>query len=423
MVPSLHMARQLCTINAEEEALLASTAAPIVLMRKRLPTAIAEGVAPHQRDLGVMLPYTPIHHMLMRRSGFAVVATSGNLSGEPIVTEENSALGYLGHIADAFLVHDRVIAHPTEDSVVRIVLGAPQIIRRGRGYAPLSLALDPSIAGKGLSVLALGGHLKTAATVLHGAEATVGPHVGDLGTLEAERVFVETLDRLERLRGSRADIVACDLHPDYATSRIAERLGRPVVRVQHHLAHVAAVMAEHELDGPVLGIAWDGTGYGPDGSIWGGEFLSVERGAWNRVAHVRPFRLPGSEAAIREPRRSGIGVLYEAFGPDIFTRVDLPPVAAFTSAEREVLHGMLERGVHSPWTTSAGRLFDAFGAILGFTPVATYEGEAATRTRGACGRRIIRDLSLRNHGAARQCGHHRLDTDAQCRAAGPRSEC
>lgn len=377
MVPSLDAARQLCIADAQELALLASSAAPIVLLRKRPGSEVADQIAPQQRDLGLMLPYTPLHHLLMRKLGFPVVATSGNLAEEPIVMEEGDALVRLGQIADVFLVHDRAIVRAAEDSVMRVILGGSQVIRRGRGLAPLTLTLEQSAAAERPSVLAMGGHLKAAATLLCGSEATIGQHVGDLGTLEAEEKFARTIDALEALRGSRAEVTACDLHPDYATTRFAERLGRPLVRVQHHLAHIVSAMAEHGLRGPVLGIAWDGTGYGSDGTIWGGEFLLVEEGAWTRAAHLRRFRLPGAEVAVREPRRAALGMLCEVFGPDVIQRTDLPCVCDFTESERLVLRQMLKRGIQSPWTTSAGRVFDAFAALSGLTPVASHEGEAA----------------------------------------------
>lgn len=376
MVASLEEAKRLCVVDAVEEALLTSSEAPIVLLRRR-GLGVAEGVAPGQNTLGVMLPYTPLHHILMRRLGFPVVATSGNLSEEPIVTTEEAALERLGAIADAFLTHDRPIARPAEDSVFRVIRGAPQAIRRGRGHAPLSLPLDRRFIGDGPSVLALGGHLKSAATLLGDDQAIVGPHVGDLGSLEAERSFVQSLEHLEALSGVHADVIACDLHPDYATTHIGERMARDLVRVPHHLAHVVAVMAEHGLERPVLGVVWDGAGYGVDGTIWGGEFLAVERGAWSRNTHMRGFRLPGSEMAMREPRRSAMGMLYEALGPEVFERDDLAPVSAFNAVELNVLRTLLERGVQAPWTTSAGRLFDGFAALLGLTPVASHEGEAA----------------------------------------------
>jgi len=378
MVASLEEAKGLCAVDEDEvaETLLASSEAPIVLLQRN-GSGVADEVAPGQNTLGLMLPYTPLHHILMRRLGFPVVATSGNLSEEPIVTTEEAALERLGAIADAFLVHDRPIARPAEDSVFRVIGGSPQAIRRGRGHAPLSLPLDRKFIGDGPSALALGGHLKSAATLLNDDQAIVGPHVGDLGSLEAERCFVQSLEHLEALSGVHADVIACDLHPDYATTHIGERMARDLVRVPHHLAHVVSVMAEHRPEGPVFGVVWDGAGYGVDGTIWGGEFLTVERGAWSRSAHMRGFRLPGSEAAMREPRRSAIGMLYEALGPEVFKCDDLAPVDAFNPVERNVLRTLLERDVQAPWTTSAGRLFDGFAALLGLTPVASHEGEAA----------------------------------------------
>ena len=378
MVASLEEAKRLCTVDAVEEALLMSSEAPIVLLRRR-GLGVAEEVAPGQNTLGLMLPYTPLHHILMRRLGFPVVATSGNMSEEPIVTTEEAALERLGAIADVFLVHDRPIARPAEDSVFRVIGGAPQAIRRGRGHAPLSLPLDRKFIGDGPSILALGGHLKSAATLLSDERAIIGPHVGDLGSLEAERSFVQSLEHLEALSGVRAEVLTCDLHPDYATTHIGERMVRDLVRVPHHLAHVVSVMAENNLEGPVFGVVWDGAGYGVDGTIWGGEFLNVERGAWSRSAHLRGFCLPGSEMVMREPRRSAMGMLYEALGPEVFERDDLAPVGAFNAVERNVLCTLLKRGVQAPWTTSAGRLFDGFAALLGLTPVASHEGEAAVQ--------------------------------------------
>ncbi|EED34274.1 (NiFe) hydrogenase maturation protein HypF [Luminiphilus syltensis NOR5-1B] len=380
MVPSLEVAEHLCFVNADEKSLLASSEAPIVLLRQRAVTGVTEDVAPGLCELGLMLPYTPLHHLLLHRLGFPIVVTSANLSGEPIVANEDEALARLGHLADVFLIHDRPIAQASEDSVMRVILEAPQAIRCGRGRAPLALPVDSLGLGNHLSVLALGGHFKTAATLLINDKATVGQHIGDLSTLAAEHTLAEAAGTLEALRGSKAAVIACDQHPDYATTRLAERMGRPVVPVQHHVAHVVSVMAEHGLSGPVLGIAWDGTGLGPDGTIWGGEFLQVRNDSWMRKAHLRPFRLPGAETAIREPRRSAVGMLYEAFGAcGVVENTHLACIAAFSEPEREILCQMLERGIQSPWTSSAGRLFDAFAAILGLTPVSSHEGEAPMR--------------------------------------------
>ena len=378
MVSCLDAAHLLCFIDAQEEQLLTSRAAPIVLLRKRPAAAVCEAVAPHQRTLGIMLPYTPLHHILMRRVAMPLIATSGNTSDAPIVTQEHEALERLGGIADAFLVHDRSIARPVEDSVARVILNAPQVLRRGRGYAPLTVELGGAVQ-QGPSVLGLGGHLKSTVTLLHGTKAVVSSHIGDLDTLDAERVFMETVEQLQSLHGVRSDMAACDLHPDYASTCLGARLGRPLHQVQHHLAHAVAVMAEHGLRGPALGIVWDGSGLGADGTIWGGEFIEIDAPNWRRAAHLLPFRLPGGQAAMREPRRAGVGALHALLGPAATDRADLAPVAAFSPAERIVMRQMLERAVRAPWTSSGGRLFDACAALLDLPCVVSHEGEAAMR--------------------------------------------
>ena len=265
-----------------------------------------------------MLAYTPLHHLLLAECGFPLVATSGNRSSEPIVTDEHEALARLAGIADLFLVHDRPIVRPVDDSVARIVAGRPQLLRRARGYAPAPIAaeVEPGI-------LALGGHLKTALALSTGAGIVVSQHLGDLDTPEARDAYDAAIGDLTGLHRTAPRLVVRDLHPDYHSTRAAERLGVPVVAVQHHHAHVAACMAEHGLTPPVLGVAWDGTGYGPDGTVWGGEFIRVDAAGWQRVAYLRPFRLPGGEAAIREPRRSALGLLFAAFGRDALAMTDL----------------------------------------------------------------------------------------------------
>lgn len=372
MFPSLTTLREVCGLSPVEEALLVSPARPIVLIRRK-SGPIASAVAPANSWLGALLPYAPLHHLLMHELGFPVVATSGNVANEPIVTDEREALGRLAGIADLFLVHDRSIARPVDDSVARIVCGRELILRRARGYAPASV----SVKGMQAGILAMGGHLKTT-IVLSGTDRVVmSGHIGDLETAAARTVHARAVADSVRLQDVEPRLVVRDLHPDYASTHAAEAAGLPVIAVQHHLAHIAACMAEHGLAPPVLGVAWDGAGYGPDGTIWGGEFLLVTPAGWRRVAHLRPFRLPGGAAAMREPRRAALGLLYEAFGEDAFAMTALAPVAAFTPAERSVLRAQLERRVNAPVTSSAGRLFDAFAALCGLRQRASYEGQAA----------------------------------------------
>jgi hydrogenase maturation protein HypF len=320
-----------------------------------------------------MLPYSPLHHLLMRELGFPIVATSGNLSDEPIVTDEREAIGRLGAIADRFLVHDRPIFRHVDDSVARVVMDRPQILRRARGYAPLPIRL----AFRAPRLLAVGGHLKN--TVF------VGQHVGDLETAEARSAFERTIASLVALHELRPGAVACDLHPDYHSTRFARRAGRRVIPVQHHLAHVASCLAEHGISGPALGVSWDGTGYGTDGTIWGGELISVKGSNWRRAGHLREFRLMGGEAAVREPRRAAIGMLHETYGSAAFEMDWLWPLRQTPPTEREVFRRMLERRIASPLTSSAGRLFDAVAALLGIRGAASFEGQAAMELEFAIG--------------------------------------
>jgi hydrogenase maturation protein HypF len=373
MFPTIDQVRECCQLRTEEEALLAGPQRPIVLLRRK-GGSMAPSVAPGNPRLGALLPYAPLHHLLLGDLGFPVVATSGNLVDEPIVTDEAEVLARLEGIADLFLVHDRPIVCPLDDSVAQLMRGQPQLLRRARGYAPSPI----SVAGVPNGILAFGGHQKATVALTCGQGIALSEHIGDLDTVMAREAHARAATEIVRMRESRPRIAVCDLHPDYASTRAAESSKLPVMAVQHHVAHVAACMAENGLDPPALGIAWDGTGYGPDGAIWGGEFLMVDERGWRRVAHLRRFPLPGGAAAIREPRRAALGLLYATYGEDAFEATDLPPITSFTPTERTVLQGMLRRRVNSPTTTSAGRLFDAFAALCGLNQRAGYEGQAAT---------------------------------------------
>ncbi len=393
MFPSLAAVKASCRVGLQEEILLTGPAAPIVLLRTT-GGSVARAVAPNNPRLGVILPYAPLHHLLMGELGFPVVATSGNVSDEPIVIDEAEATEGLAGIADLFLVLDRPIVRPVDDSLVRIVCERSLVLRRARGYAPGSIAMNTTPSG----ILALGGHLKTTVALTGVDNVLLSQHLGDLETAAAREHHLRMIEDAARLHAIRPRLAVCDLHPDYASTRAAEILGLPVIAVQHHVAHVAACMVEHGIMPPALGVAWDGTGYGPDGTIWGGEFLLVTGTGWRRVAHLRPFRLPGGEAAVREPRRAALGLLYEAFGEDAFLLGDLPPVAAFSGAERSALRTILARGLHAPLTSSAGRLFDAFASLCGLRQRASYDGQAAAELEWAAedcatGRRY--ELSIR----------------------------
>jgi hydrogenase maturation protein HypF len=383
MVPSLAAAKIDCEVSPTEERVLLSPESPIVLLRRRPDSKqIAPLVAPRNPYLGVMLPYTPLHHILLRELGFPVVATSGNLSDEPICAEEREAMERLGGIADAFLVHNRPIARPMDDSIVRVIAGQEAVLRRARGFAPRPLTI-PEL---GNPILAVGAHLKNTVALAHRDAALISQHIGDLETFQSDQAFRKAVDTLEKLYETKPTKVACDMHPDYLSTQYARDLRLPTLAVQHHHAHIAACMAENELDGQALGVAWDGAGYGTDGTIWGGEFLLASRKDFHRVAHMRLFRLPGGETAIREPRRAAIGALYVMMGDAAFERTDLPPVAAFTPRELAVLKSMLHGGLNSPLTSSAGRLFDIAASLIGLRQVSTFEGQAAMELEFAIAR-------------------------------------
>ncbi|QSA97320.1 carbamoyltransferase HypF [Methylococcus sp. EFPC2] len=510
MVGSLEEAGAICEISDVESRLLSSAAAPIVLLRRRVENrTIAAAVAPDNPWLGVMVAYTPLHHLLLAEFGAPLVCTSGNRSGEPICTSFEEAKARLGGIADAFLYHDRPVLRALDDSVAREIAGEPLLLRCARGYEPVIKLPRPRVStpspfqGEGwdggsspdtpdtsrnsclssgtapppypppargretdATVLAVGGHLKNTvaltlderivlsqhlsdpATADHAAEAhfstpspsqgegwdggsspntpdtschsrlssetapppcpppargrggdatvlavgghlkntvalaldervVLSQHLGDLDSAESRDSHRRTVADLETLFGINPDRIACDLHPDYASSRLAEATGIPLVRVQHHYAHVLSCMAEHGLEPPLLGIAWDGVGLGPDGTLWGGEFLRIEADGYTRIGRFRPFPLPGGEQAVREPRRAALGLLYAALGEAAFARDDLASVADFGPAALKTLAHMLKRGINTPLSSGVGRLFDGVAALLGLKQTTSFEGEAA----------------------------------------------
>lgn len=375
MAPSLEAVRDCCMVSDLEARLLASPESPIVLLRRRpgrLPLALS--VAPSNPFLGTMLPYTPLHHILMRELGFSIVATSGNRSDEPICTDEDEALRRLHDIADMFLVHNRPIVRHVDDSVTRVLLGREQILRRARGYAPLPLEVENP--GR-RSLLAVGAHLKNSVALTVGSQIVTSQHIGDLSTQEAHRAFVQVVDNLSRIYSVVPEAIVSDMHPDYLSTRYASTGAVEHLEVQHHFAHVASCMADNQLTGPVLGVSWDGTGFGTDRTIWGGEFLLADAGDFQRTATLGSFALPGGDASIKQPRRTCIGVLYELFGTELFERTDLAPVTSFSRNQLYVLRTMLDRRINSPRTTSAGRLFDAISSLIGLRQECAFEGQAA----------------------------------------------
>jgi hydrogenase maturation protein HypF len=378
MVRSLQEASAEAEVGALEAQVLASPEAPILLLSPRRGR-IAASVAPHSPTLGLMLPTTALHHLLLADLDFPIVATSGNVSDEPICTDEHEALARLGEIADLFLVHDRPIARPVDDSVARVVGGRLMLLRRARGYAPFPIGSHTDLP----SILAVGGHLKNTVAVSVGRDVFLSPHVGDLDTTAAFDSFQETVSTLLSLHDIHPDTIACDGHPDYRSTQFAEGAGMRVVRVQHHYAHVLALMADQEIPPPVLGFAWDGSGYGFDGTVWGGESLLVNAQGFDRVARLRPFLLPGGDAAVRQPRRSALGLLHAILGTSAWDHAVWQRRAFFSAGERRVLEGMLAGGINSPETSSVGRLFDGVAALVGLGGRCTFEGQAAMALEAA----------------------------------------
>ena len=372
MFPSLASVKAECALSSFEERLLCSPESPIVLLRKTgALSAAAAGV--RNPYLGVMLPYTPLHHLLMRGLGAPAVATSGNLSDEPICTDEREALTRLGGIADLFLVHDRPIVRHVDDSIARVVLGREMVLRRARGYAPLPVRLARPVDG----ILAVGAHLKNTIALTVGRNVFVSQHIGDLESDQAFAAFRGVVSDFRRLYASNPAHIAADMHPDYLSTKFAKSCAAPVTEVQHHFAHVASCMAENEIGGTVLGVSWDGTGYGPDGTVWGGEFLQAGEEGFRRVATFRRFRLPGGDRAVREPRRAALGLLFELYRDKLAEHRGLASLDAFEAHELGPMMRMLAAGVNSPRTSSVGRLFDAAASISGLRQIANFEGQAA----------------------------------------------
>lgn len=369
MYPSLNMAQAARMILPEERKLLSSAAAPIVLLPRNTLPAVAENVAPGNPNLGVMLPYTPLHHLLMSELGFPVVATSGNRADEPICTDEDEAVDALSGIADIFLVHDRPISGRCDDSILRVMRGRATLLRRARGYAPLPVVVTHSFAAP---VLAVGGHLKNTVALAVRNRVFLSPHIGDLGTPEACTAHHAAADLLCRLYMAEPETVVHDLHPDYGSTRMAAERGGNAVAVQHHHAHALSCMAENGVTPPCLAVAWDGVGYGTDNTVWGGEFLKIEPGGYERVLHFLPFPLPGGDAAALDPKRAALGFLYALDGEDAFGRdIGLPGETA------RLMKAALNKRINCPQTSSAGRIFDAVAALTGVCAENGFEGQAA----------------------------------------------
>ncbi|MEW6059548.1 MAG: carbamoyltransferase HypF [Actinomycetota bacterium] len=366
MVADLEQARELFDLSEAETSLLSSPKAPIVLVRDL--GKLAPSVAPGHRRHGAMLPSTPLHHLLLREVGFPLVMTSGNRSDEPICIENAEARERLSGVADAFLVHDRDIVARYDDSVTRVWHDAPVVLRRARGFAPSPFELPAGVR----PMLGVGAMLHGAFCLANEQRALLSQHVGDLDTEEAMRAYADALDRYRATFGIRPEVVAHDLHPDFLSTRFAEETGLPAVAVQHHHAHVAAVMAEHRLEGPVIGVAFDGFGLGDDGTVWGGEFLRCDWANAERLGHLRQVRQPGGDAAVRHPWRMAL-----AHAADAGCLDEALELVGEHGDETAVVLGQMRTGLASPLTSSAGRLFDAVSALVGVCRDTTYEGQPA----------------------------------------------
>jgi len=353
---------------------LESARRPIVLLKKKFPNTISEAVAPQNKYFGVMLPYTPLHYLLLHDDFTALVMTSANLSDEPIIKDNGAAFMHLSSVADYFLIHDRRIYQRSDDSVVAYTAGSERIIRRSRGYVPAPVFLDKNVG----RVLACGGELKNTICLTKSNRAFLSQHIGDLKNMGSYAFFRSTIDHLKRILDIDPDIIAHDLHPDYLSTQYArENEQNRLVGVQHHHAHIASCMAEHQLRGPVIGLALDGTGYGTDGHIWGGEVLITEMSGFQRAGHLEYMPMPGGAAAITEPWRMAIAFLVHTFGENSFMNLNLPVLQDVDDTHIQTMAALISKRLNAPLTSSVGRLFDGVVAILGLSYRISYEGQAA----------------------------------------------
>jgi len=357
--------------DRQEARLLQSVERPIVLLRQKTGQRLSPRVAPRNRYFGVMLPYTPLHHLLLQPFQ-ALVMTSGNLSDEPIVFADADARDRLAGIADAFLLHDRKIHIRSDDSIARVMAGQALLLRRSRGYVPRAVQLPQPLP----KILAVGAELKNTFCLTRGDQAYLSQHIGDLNNVEVLASLESGIRHLEGLLELDPELIAHDLHPDYLSTRLAEEWPEdlPKLAVQHHHAHLASCLAEHGETGPALGVIFDGLGYGADGTIWGGEFLLGDFSGYRRLAHLDQVRMPGGDAATREPWRMALAYLVAAYGDDL---PDLPLLESIPDDQLRLLRQMLAKGLNSPLTSSCGRLFDAVAALLGLRDTVSYEGQAA----------------------------------------------
>jgi hydrogenase maturation protein HypF len=374
MVKDLAGAEQLAALTPAERALLTAPERPIVLVERRAESSLADEVAPGTTLVGIMLPYTPLHHLLLRDVDRPLVMTSANPTDEPICADNHEAVARLGAIADVLLVHDREIATRCDDSVARVIANRPVLMRRSRGYVPRPITLAHPVE---CAVLAVGAQLKNTFCIATGDNAYLGPHVGDLDNPAAFDFFEHAIARMEDILGVRPDVIAHDLHPGYLSTQYSRtRQASHTIGVQHHHAHVASAMAEHGISGPVIGVAYDGTGWGPDGTAWGGEILLATYAGYTRLSTFRPIALAGGDAAIREPWRIALALVDDAYAGQAPLR-ELPLFAGMSTRSLEVVRAMIRHQVNAPLARGIGRFFDGIAALCLERPLAAYEGELA----------------------------------------------
>jgi hydrogenase maturation protein HypF len=393
LAPDLEWASRLVHTDPEAERLLTAPAAPIVLLPRRVDAPVADGVAPASGDLGILLPYTPVHHLLADALKSPVVLTSGNVADEPIVHDDHDARRRLGPIVDGFLGHDRAIHVRCDDSVTTLAAGRPVLLRRSRGYAPLPLRMPVRFARP---VLACGAELKHTFAIARDTQVTVSHHLGDLKTYETYRAFVDGVAHFERIFGVAPQVVAHDLHPDYLSTKHAlESDVVELVGVQHHHAHIASCLADNHHLGRVIGVAFDGVGYGTDGTMWGGEFLLADLSDFERVGWLRPVPMPGGDAAVRQPWRMAAAYLDAALGAAV---PPVLPVVARNADRWQTIVDLGRTGLGSPLTSSAGRLFDGVAAIVDVRDAVSYEGQAASELEQLADPTVVDDYPVRARG-------------------------
>jgi hydrogenase maturation protein HypF len=380
---NLEKIKQYCKLGKKEEEWLINRARPIVLLKKKKDSLISSLVAPRNNYLGVMLPYTPLHYLLLKDNFTALIMTSGNIADQPIIGDNQEALEKLDRIADFFLLYNRDIFNRCDDSVLKIINSDNMFFRRSRGYVPYPIILDFELK----EVLALGGELKNTISFSKENYVFLSQYLGDLKSVETLNFLKKSIASLKKMFRINPEIIACDLHPDYLSTQYAEEIGAKkglkVIKVQHHHAHIVSCMAENNIKEKVIGVAYDGTGYGDDGKIWGGEFLLCDLKEYLRVGHLKYYPLPGGDKAIMEPWRMAYSYLYSIYGPKAKT-LDIDFNCRMDYDRLSIIEKMIDKNINSPLTSSCGRLFDAASSLIGIRDEISYEGQAAMELESFC---------------------------------------